>query len=68
MKSEVSVQEASNTHVRLIMNIREKVRLLNKCRRKLEMSRIDPDNYRIYIAAYKQLQMEINKLCYQAGM
>ncbi|RJQ42553.1 MAG: hypothetical protein C4534_10080 [Gaiellales bacterium] len=68
MKTGIQVQEATSEHVITIMQIREKIRLLNKCRRKMEMSVIDPDNYRIYVAAYKQLQKEIYELCREVGL
>lgn len=68
MKAATQVREEPNVHVMLIMRIRDNVRLLNKCRRKMSMSAIDPDNYRIYVAAYKQLQQEINSLCHEAGL
>ncbi|MHB0916025.1 MAG: hypothetical protein ACYC5A_11085 [Thermoleophilia bacterium] len=68
MKTEILVKDAPSAHIMTIMQIREKVRLLNKCRRKMEMSIIDPDNYRIFVAAYKQLQLEVNKLCHDVDL
>lgn len=68
LKTQTLVQDAPSARIITIMQIRDKVRLLNKCRRKMEMSLIDPDNYRIFVAAYKQLQMEVNQLCHEADL
>lgn len=68
MKAGMKVQETPSEHVMSIMEIREKIRLLNKCRRKMELSLIDPDNFRIYDAAHRQLYWEINELCHDVGL
>ena len=47
---------------------REKIRLLHKCQRKIRLSLIDPDNYKIYTAASHQLMREINALCHEVGL
>lgn len=66
----VQLQETGvvNQRVLTIGVIRDKVRLLHKCRRKMKLSLIDPDNYKIYAAAHERLAMEINDLCREVGL
>lgn len=68
MKAGARVVEAPNVHVMSIMQIRDKVRLWHKCRRKMKLSLIDPDNYRIFDAAHRQLEEDINDLCHEVGL
>jgi hypothetical protein len=66
----VQLQERDRVDQRMlaINEIKEKVKLLNKCQRKMQMSALDPDSVRILMAAYEQLSADINKLCHRVGL
>lgn len=68
MNAQLKEKAAVNQRVMDIAQIREKVRLLNKCQRKMQLAALDPDSLKILTAAFEQLTDEINRLCRQTGL
>jgi hypothetical protein len=66
----VQLQERDRVNQRMlaIAEIKDKVKLLNKCQRKMQLAALDPDSVRILMAAYEQLSTEINRLCRRVGL
>ncbi len=68
MGMQLNWQDRTNQHVSAIYEIRDKVKVLNKCQRKMQLSALDPDNMRILMAAYEHLSADISKLCWRIGL
>jgi hypothetical protein len=68
MKAQLQEIGTMDQRILAIGTIMERIRLLHKCRRKMKVSLIDPDNYRIYVAAHQQLSAEIDDLCHDVGL
>ncbi len=68
MNAQMQEQERINQRVLAICEIRDKVKLLNKCQRKMQLAALDPDNVRILMAAYEQLSADINRRCRRVGL
>lgn len=51
-----------------IREVKEKTVLLDRCRRKLEMVALDPEEVKILEAARYRLTEEINRLCWRIGL
>lgn len=66
----VQLQERDRVGQRMLAigEIKQKVKLLNKCQRKMQLSSLDPDSIRILMAAYEQLSADINRLCHRVGL
>ncbi len=68
MNAQVRENELSAGSVSVISQIREKMDLLHKCQRKLELAALDPDDVSLLEAAHEQLTMEINRLYWRIGL
>ncbi|MBI5871451.1 MAG: hypothetical protein HZB44_10955 [Actinobacteria bacterium] len=62
------VQEGSVSSKSAVTEIREKIELLHKCRRKMELAALDADDVEILEAAHEQLTAEINELYWRIGL
>lgn len=68
MNAQVQEKAQASQRVLDIKEIRDKVRLLNHCQRKMQLAALDPDSLRILMAAYEQLTADINRLCRRTGL
>ena len=68
MNAQLQEREKVNQRLIDILEIKEKVKLLNKCQHKMQLAQVDPDSLRIMMAAYEQLSADINRLCRRAGL
>lgn len=66
----VQLQERDRVDQRMVViaEIKEKIKLLNKCQHKMQLGALDPDSLKILMAAYEQLSADINKLCRRVGL
>lgn len=68
MKVQAKKQDWTGGNASVISEIREKMELLHKCERKLEMAALDHDDVYLLKAAHEQLTMEINRLYWRIGL
>ena len=61
-------QESKVRSMATISEIREKVELLHKCRRKMQLAALDADDMVILEAAHEQLTEDINELYWRIGL
>jgi hypothetical protein len=61
-------QERKVSSMATISEIREKVELLHKCRRKMQLAALDTDDMVILEAAHEQLTEDINELYWRIGL
>jgi len=61
-------QEAKVGSMAAVTEIREKIELLHKCRRKMQLAALDPDDVVILEAAHEQLTTDINELYWRIGL
>ena len=61
-------QESKVNSMATISEIREKVELLHKCRRKMQLAALDADDMVILEAAHEQLTEDINELYWRIGL
>jgi len=68
MNAQLQEKAQASQRVTDIQEIREKVRLLNNCQRKMQLAALDEDSLNILMAAYEQLSADINRLCRRIGL
>ncbi|MDO8736271.1 MAG: hypothetical protein Q7K29_04220 [Thermoleophilia bacterium] len=61
-------QERKTSSMSAVTEIREKIELLHKCRRKMQFAALDPDDVVILEAAHEQLTTDINELYWRIGL
>lgn len=61
-------QESKVSSMATISEIRDKVELLHKCRRKMQLAALDADDTVILEAAHEQLTEDINELYWRIGL
>lgn len=68
IETPIQEQYSIDQRVKAINEIKDKVKLLDKCQRKMEFASLDSDSVQLMMAAYEQLSDEINKLCRRVGL
>lgn len=61
-------QEGNVGSMSAIAEIREKIELLQKCRRKMQLAALNADDMEILEAAHEQLTGDINELYWRIGL
>jgi hypothetical protein len=68
MMEQLNAKDRTDSMMGTIREVKEKTVLLEKCRRKMEMASLDPEDEKIYRAASERLSDQINVLCWKIGL
>lgn len=68
MNAQLREKEVLHERFLVINNIREKAKLTDKCRRKMQLAALDSDSMMILMAAYAQLTSDIKRMCHRIGL
>ncbi|MHB8791979.1 MAG: hypothetical protein ACYC6O_01375 [Thermoleophilia bacterium] len=68
MNALFEAQEGNVGSMAAVSEIREKIELLHKCRRKMQLAALDADDMEILEAAHEQLTGDINELYWRIGL